>query len=92
MKFVIYFVTIGGLYFPNIGLYYSHTSHGDKSMTYSIRRQQDTITTQYGVYWGDTLVEGGFSGRADAWDAIDWLREHHPEGPEKVREVNGWWF
>ncbi len=60
-------------------------------MTYTIRRQQDTITTQYGVYWGETLVEGGFSGRADAWDAIDWLREHHPEGPEKVREVEGWW-
>ncbi len=57
-------------------------------MTYSIRKQ-DTITTQYGVFWGETLVEGGFRGRAAAWDAIDWLREHHPDGPEEVREADG---
>ena len=36
-------------------------------MTYAIRKQ-DTITTNYGVYWGDTLLEGGFLHRSDAWD------------------------
>jgi hypothetical protein len=61
-------------------------------MTYSIRRQQDTITTQYGVYWGDTLVDGGFRDRSCAWDSMEWLRVNHPNGPEKVREIAGWWF
>ncbi len=58
-------------------------------MRYAIRKQ-DTTTT-YGVFWGDTLVEGGFRGRADAWDALDWFREHHPDGPENAREIAGWW-
>ena len=76
--------------FPLLG-YITGNFQTENEMKYTIRKQ-DTITTTYGVFWGETLVEGGFSGRADAWDAIDWLREHHPEGPEKVREVNGWWF
>ena len=60
-------------------------------MTYTTRRQ-DTITRQYGVFWGDTLVEGGFSDLSYARDSMEWFQEFHPNGPEKVREVNGWWF
>ena len=62
----------------------------DTIMTYSIRKQ-DTITTNYGVFFGNTLVEGGFRDRSSAWDSLEWFKENHPNGPENVREVAGWW-
>lgn len=49
-------------------------------MTYTIRKQ-DTITRNYGVFWGVTLVEGGFRSRSMAEDVADWWQENHPEGP-----------
>lgn len=49
-------------------------------MTYTIRKQ-DTITRNYGVFWGVTLVEGGFRSRSMAEDVGDWWQENHPEGP-----------
>ena len=63
----------------------------ENSMTYAIRKQ-DTITTNYGVYWGDTLLEGGFLHRSDAWDALEWFQTYHPNGPKKVHVIAGWWF
>ena len=60
-------------------------------MKYHIRKQ-DTITPNYGVYWGHALVEGGLSNRSDAWDSLDWFQTHYPTGPHAVREVNGWWL
>ena len=60
-------------------------------MTYAIRKQ-DTITRNYGVFWGETLVEGGYRDRSMAEDLREWLEENHPNGPENVREVAGWWL
>jgi hypothetical protein len=61
----------------------------ENAMTYTIRKQ-DTITRNYGVYWGATLVEGGYSTRSAAEDSRDWFEENHPNGPENAREVAGW--
>ena len=57
-------------------------------MSYAIRKQ-DTITTQYGVFWGETLVEGGFRDRSRAWDSLEWFQTYHPNGPKKVHEIAG---
>lgn len=59
------------------------------SMTYAIRKQ-DTITRTFGVFWGATLVEGGFSTRSMAEDVADWWQENHPNGPnaEQIALLN----
>lgn len=59
-------------------------------MTYTIRKQ-DTATRTYGVFWGDTLVAGGYADRSDAEDMQEVFQRKHPTGPENIREVNGWW-
>ena len=58
-------------------------------MKYTIRKQ-DTITRNYGVFWGHALVEGGFRDRSDAEDTQEWFEMHYPNGPENVRRVVGW--
>jgi len=58
-------------------------------MKYTIRKQ-DTITRNYGVFWGHALVEGGFSDRSYAEDTQEWFQMHYPNGPENVRRVGGW--
>jgi hypothetical protein len=58
-------------------------------MKYTIRKQ-DTITRNYGVFWGHALVEGGFRDRSDAEDTQEWFEMHYPNGPENVRRVGGW--
>lgn len=63
-------------------------------MTYTIRKQ-DTITRNYGVFWGVTLVEGGFSTRSMAEDVADWWQENHPNGPDPeqvalISEQDAW--
>jgi hypothetical protein len=61
----------------------------ENEMTWTIRKQ-DTITRNFGVYWGATLVEGGFSGRGEAGDWCDWFQENYPNGPESPRVVPMW--
>ena len=58
-------------------------------MKYTIRKQ-DTITPNYGLYWGHALVEGGFSNRSSAEDTQEWFEMHYPHGPHTYREVAGW--
>lgn len=58
-------------------------------MKYTIRKQ-DTITRNYGVFWGHALVEGGFRDRSMAEDVQEWFQMHYPNGPENVRRVGGW--
>ena len=52
-------------------------------MKYTIRKQ-DTITRNYGVYWGFALLEGGFSTRSMAEDVADWWQDNYPAGPSTL--------
>jgi len=52
-------------------------------MKYHIRKQ-DTITTNYGVFWGHALVEGGFRNRSNAEDVADWWKDNYPDGPSTL--------
>jgi hypothetical protein len=61
----------------------------EKGMTYTIRKQ-DTITRNYGVFWGATLVEGGFRDRSTAEDTQEWYQTNCPDGPGEYREFAGW--
>ena len=52
-------------------------------MKYTIRKQ-DTITRNYGVFWGHALLEGGFSTRSMAEDVADWWKDNYPAGPSTL--------